>query len=289
MRINIENDQGETAVFDIPFDASEITYADFVDFQVNVQKMYKALEEDEAADVSEYLEEATFSLVEVVSGTTDFLPFGLDEDVSELIEQDYSIRLGDKLTLVRLYAHVTNLIEAFQPLTVDYRFETNYKGENYYISPNKTARMLGLRKAYTMGEVFDYNEFTRQFSNQIEKKGDLDGNLSFTLTMYQMAILLRKEGEKIPFKKSDRKTFYSERARHLAELPLGVVLSVRFFFTSIIMRCARTATTDTSSSQKSGTTTVTSSNRTRKGRQMKGRRKNYVAHLILQDGTFTIP
>ena len=68
---------------------------------------------------------------------------------------------------------------------------------------------------------------------EIEKTGDLYGELEFERELRVMAVLLRKEGEQLPINVAERKIWIENRAKHFQGLPLDIVMGVRFFLFSI--------------------------------------------------------
>lgn len=215
---------------DIPFSPSEFTYGAVEDFRAAEQKYFNASTGEDADPIKawQYLNKA---IRFVVKGDLTHLPNFIGGENSEsLIKSGYQIIPGDELSMARLYAHFVNMVESYEaePEVIDGNFFLKWKGEKYYIEPDRANRLLD-QKAYTNGEVLESLEFNRKTAEAIKQKGDPQGNLAFTVTLQQMAILLRKEGEVLPMHEGKRKAFIESRAKLFAELPFDVVIKVRFF------------------------------------------------------------
>lgn len=237
MKLTLQhNDQILT--LDVPFSVSEMKYADVIDFQAHEQDMFRYNQEEEPDSFIHALDSMNEAIGSLVDGDLSFLLSNIELESSQyLIDGGYTIAPGDELSTSRLYAHLVNTIEGYEPEQLtppgkpgqpETAYSTKYKGDTYYIEPERANRLLD-QKAYTNGETIELLEFTRQIQSVIEKKGDPQGNLAFTISMQQMAVLLRKEGETIPVKKGPRKEWIKKRAEHFAELPYDIVLNIRFF------------------------------------------------------------
>jgi len=68
---------------------------------------------------------------------------------------------------------------------------------------------------------------------EIEKAGDPNGSLLFSMYLRMLAVLCRKPGEHMPFEDSARETWIQERALHFADIDAQTALNVDFFLSNI--------------------------------------------------------
>lgn len=69
---------------------------------------------------------------------------------------------------------------------------------------------------------------------ETEKLGDPDGSLMFSMFLRTVAILCRKDGEKMPFNDGEREQWIDERTRHFMRLDTQTALNVDFFLANIL-------------------------------------------------------
>ena len=192
----------------------------------------------------EILEVLVRSLSALVDADLKDIPIHQDgDDLKDLLENGVDWYDGKDVTLCRLSCHLCaffrNYIATHEPPDVAHCVE--YKGERYYIEPERAMLLADASggipdvKKYTVAEVEDLNELQRMFDYQIKQVGDPDGALQFQLDLCMLAVLLRKEGERLPEKKV-RSEWIDARSRHFAELPMSVVYDVRAFFLSTLKR-----------------------------------------------------
>lgn len=193
--------------------------------------------------VSHYTEVVSF----IVKGDLSDIPFSDDDTfVDGGMKELGLLAIGSSVTLIKLYWHIVTLVNSYTGefskdvveryakgeknilQSITSHFSVNYKGETYYIEPDRAKRMLSL-KGYTVGEVLEVEEFERYYKREIEKLGDKQGSFEMALDMSVMAVLLRKDGEKLPIRKLEREQFIATRGRHFGGLGMDVVLRCLFF------------------------------------------------------------
>lgn len=214
----------------IPFDVSEIKYSEFLNFKMYEQEFFDAPEEEKPS-----------ALVELVRNTYDVpvddLPFGSPD-------KDYTfLKLGEEVSIMALYHHYVNVINTFNP-DIKNTYNVEYKGERYELDPMGIMKSLE-GAAYTAGEVITVCEYQRVLSKKTDNL-DEDAAINLKLGLVEMAVLLRKKGEKLPTRQSERDHFISTRAKHFADMGMDKVLSVRFFLLDILKAYVRTKGINTS-------------------------------------------
>lgn len=176
----------------------------------------------------------------IAKGDLSELPFYHEGDkLAEMLENgvDWFDEKGASVT--RLFCHLAwmfNSYVAAVPLPSE-TFSREYEGETYYIEPDQAARVLLAgnplvsppAKGYTVNEVSAITELERIFKAKIEKDGDPDGALLYQLDLCVLAVLFRKNNEKLPINPEQRNRFIDQRSQHFKALPMDIVLQVRFF------------------------------------------------------------
>lgn len=204
--------------FDIPFNPEDITFSQFLDFRAADQQYLNA-------DGDNVFEKMMECVATVATGDWDKLPYYIEGD--EEIKRGYTIQIGEELSISRVYLHLCTIISESDNITDNPGGEITYKGDKYTINTY-------LDGACSVGEFIETLELERTLTPAIQK-GDADGILQFQLGLRQMAILLRKKDEKLPYRKSERDQWITARAKHFEDLPLSIVQHVRhFFFHSMI-------------------------------------------------------
>lgn len=222
--------EGEEKAIEIPFHVSEIPYSSFIDFQKAEQRWNEASSE-EGEEVNETMIEEllTDCVAAIIKDDFSFLAFSLPEDnVKKDFQNNFQIKIGDQISTVRLYTHLVVLINSYTPEELPTTFSVEINKEKYYIEPEEAARLF-TRKAYTTGEVIELKEFERNVNAEIQRTGDQNGNLAFTLELSKLAILLRKNKEKLPLQSGERNRFIQDRVQLFQHLDMQTILNIRFF------------------------------------------------------------
>lgn len=171
------------------------------------------------------------SLSQVVGGDLD----GFDLSIDEKIDQSYTISIGDDLSLERIYYHVINVIQRYQPsvpMWSDYQW-----GE--YVLPVQMVRGLIEANTLTAGEFIEMQYLAELNKRVTSGYADVDGNMQYRIGLSQMAVLLKKEGESVPSQKSERDAWLSARCREMKDIPLDVYFDVCFFLSLHLKRSLR--------------------------------------------------
>lgn len=211
----------------IPMLPSEIKFSNFCAFQAK-EKEFLESKEKELAIVE--MVKAAYEIEDI-----DSIPY-----IPESLEKDYTFSLGDPVTILRLYMHFVNTINQFDP-KISEDFELEYKGEKFVIDSQGVMSAIN-GAAYTTGEVITTFEYQRVLN---KKPNHFDGAVDMQLGLIEMAILLRKPGERLPHRPAERDQFISERATFFKDLPMDVVLGVRFFLLDMLKNYEKISGTHT--------------------------------------------
>lgn len=189
----------------------------------------------------EMLEVLNKSIAAIIPEPLNDIPITTpDDDLSDLLQNGVDWMDGQDLSLCRLTCYLCNLfrnyISIIPPIGQNYSCE--YKGETYYVQPEKLLRLEGINlptvghahRKFTTDEVNEFTEYQRIFDKKIETKGDPDGALEFQMNLTQLAILLRKDGERLPSARNERRQWIHQRSAHFKDLPMSIVYEVRTFF-----------------------------------------------------------
>lgn len=237
-------------------------------------------------------------------GLLDVLPTLVDGDISDLpfyeegVDDNFIIDIGFKgtLSLWHIYCHLLNIIESYKiEEKLDYKFEwfDLKKGKavttTYHIEPDRAKRLL-TRKHYTSGEYIELKEYERKSAKKIKFKankagyegddetemvmtGDPRGNLAFSLSKHELAILARPKGEKLPSNKSEREELIKRRMQVFDEITLDIYLNVRFFLLAIVGGLSPRQIIAPSTNQSRSHFTVVQKKGNRTGKRKKSRKR----------------
>lgn len=218
----------------IPFHVNELSFAQFCDFRGS-----RAIFEDPDIEVDEYKAQLTASLENLVPRIrTAGLPFALRQDLElDLIDSGYRIRLGDDLSIMRVYAHIINLINSYTPEEIPEVFTFDRKKLKFEVRRTQVAEaLIGLQT----GEAIEVLEYQRRASLLMEKQPKDVGNIDFTLGATEMAILVRQKGELLPADKPTRDRFIAQRREIFKRMDLEIILQLRFFFLAALVFYVKT-------------------------------------------------
>jgi len=214
------------ATINLPLTAHEVNWEAFCDFKDEEQEYFKAQEDEDsqAAIVS-----ITRALAYVYGEWIWDLPFTLDEPIDKLFLDSFTVTLGDDLSIMRLYAHLNTIINTFKPDTLkDKVFKLVIGGEEYQLDQLKAAKFLTLEGVST-GEAIEVLEFRRIAEKNLEEKKFALGSMDFTLGLRELAILVRKKGEALPWNRKELEAFLNDRMQTFRTVTAGEVLTLRFF------------------------------------------------------------
>lgn len=251
--------RSNSSQFDIPLFLSEIPLRNYIGFKRQRQKWHKSIMGGEET------EPLLDILPMLVKGDLSELPLYSESDTGEIIGLDFQ----GELSLFGIYAHLIKMIDAYVPNPeIGYSFgwyDENGEKCTYYAEPDRAKRLYS-RKAYTVGETVELEEFERKYTKAIkdnsegeeldEWSADKQGNLAFWLSTRKMAILARKEGERLPFNATHRAEFVEGRAKVFEDIPLDVYLNVCFFLKTTVEGLMKELTLPRSTTQPKNHFTV---------------------------------
>lgn len=256
--------------FSFPVSVHELRWDQFSDFRACEQRFFlannpppeldengeeiekpKPTKEDKINNATKSVDHIVELLDYVLAGDWQKIPFSVEGDnMQDLFSMEFRYNVKNvfdtEISLMRLYVHIVNMIDQYKPKKLPRTFKINWKGDIYTIDPLEAHKAIsGID--YTVGETLTALEFQKKTIERINEKGDPDGNMAFNLGCRELAILLRKKGEELPWKRRERIKFIDSRVKVFTDLPLNVVLDVRFFFLNILKRYEITHTTNSSS------------------------------------------
>lgn len=239
MVITYKQPDGSEEAINVPMHPREISFSRFCDF-----RNARATFEDAELDPQEYAAQLTAGLNHLVPGIrVAGIPFTLDEDWDkDLVDGGYFIKVGDQLSILRIYAHIVNVVNSYQPEEVPDIFRFTHQGQDFEIQRRRAAdAMLGR----TTGEMIETLEYQRRATLLMESERKDVGNLDFELGLTELAILVRQPGEELPADKPSRDAFIEKRRRLFASVDLETIIGIRFFFLSSLLASRTTPTTAT--------------------------------------------
>lgn len=235
----------------VPFSIEEIKFSQERAFRANEQLFVKN-RSNENGDIFADLIDAISDMTEIPTAELNALPIALDGD-EEL--SFYTLQNGQEVSLVRLYRHITTVIDSYTPdesIANLSEFWVDYKGEPFGLSVMDVKKSFGLVKSITAGEAIEVMEIQSRFrlmekaySDEIsytDESGEeqvVDGAMlmvsDYKFGLQEAAILLKRHGDVIPASRSKLKEWISKRADYLKDIGLKEMLDLRFFLTSILV------------------------------------------------------
>lgn len=234
----IESQAGPYRPIEIPYNLKGFTFENFCDFKTEESKFFDATEREEPEEAIAHMKTAV-SIFFKGAGLED-LPISLPgEDIDQKIKDRYLIAPGDKISLFSLYPHLITVINQFIPEQIPTEIKINLAGDTYTIT-NRIALEAMLSRPVTTGEALEVLEYRNRAGQQESLRPIDGGNIDFNLGLTEMAILLRKKGERLPANKAERDRFIERRKKLFRAIPLEEVLATRFFFIQLFLRYGKT-------------------------------------------------
>lgn len=170
------------------------------------------------------------ALSSIVEGDFDLIPYRPSGKIDENFM--YDAEELQELSVLHIYTHVRNVVKNYSQLvSLDEPIFT-IDGEGFYFASDN---IITSGTGFTVGESVSVLEFRREAGEKQKNEG-YDGNMDFSLSMKELAVLARKKGEKLPYKKAERHMWINDRMKlfHEARLSYADVLNVKFFFLNFI-------------------------------------------------------
>lgn len=199
----------------------------------------------EPVDFIAQITSAVRSVVDFPETMTFGLPSKSLEKKEWMLEPAFIVPLDRKQikpTILGFYRHLLWVVRSFEPV----EFPIEYKGVEWNVTPN--AEKLAYPGEFTAQETVEVLKLEQMFEKELEtaRKGEIFdfgaiASSDFGLEMYQIALLLRPvndEGliEPLPMGEVAVETYINNRVKELEELPMSVILSVRFFFQNTLTK-----------------------------------------------------
>lgn len=265
LKINLQNG---TAI-SLPQHTSEIKYITALELQramerYNYARATVAPDDDEAMKAADDLFDAAISdaMRAIYGDAVDSLP---------MFSENQGFEAGKELTLHVLYEYIFQLAATHQPteptkagIKANTKYSLEWNGQRYTIA-GKTVESLTQYTAnailafpMTVGETVEVLECRRMAERARENapqagEGETlqifhyaDENVASqlaTLSIREMAILWRKEGEQLPSSPTEREAFIVARMKDFQSIPLSAVLDASFFLASRLQGYVKTQAT----------------------------------------------
>lgn len=211
----------------LPADVSQITFSQFLDI--------KAVENKHRGNWEQIVIETVKLFTEV-------------DEKTEFGKHDSRIELGKEFTVVGAYYWIVGMIADYisnlpegEP-----QYSFKHKGVKYVVTEDRVHGMTG--RKHTVGEVIEALHFQQLFekaASKVEEGEIFDGDCAFEfqLGLREIALICRQPGEKLPIDPGPRKAFLDERMLIFEDLPMHLVLNVRFFLLDTLKRLETTRIT----------------------------------------------
>ena len=160
-----------------------------------------------------------------------------------------------------LYGNACKIVGEFKPQIYSGAFkEVVHRGNVYHI-PAITKTMIAnepLLPDVQVIEVVEASEAQRLFQQATESRktdfgdernpnaGDPDGSFIFTMYLKTLAILLRRENERLPVNDSEREAFIAQRVHEFSDVSAAVALDVDFFLLNTLATYEKSLLANTS-------------------------------------------
>ena len=212
------------ATFEIPSTLYELSLNRYIDFVV----AQRGFEGENANPIA------------VMGRAVSYL---LNVDVNELVEAEV---FGDdtenarEQTISSLYAYGCTMIGDHKPaLRVGDKLKV---GGEWFLMPSiNIQHLVGEGGNLNLLELVEAYEIRRVVRNRIAKEGDDEGSLWYSEYLNLLAVLFRKEGERLSLDDRERSVFLDQRAMFLQEIDAGTALDVDFFLTQSLLATNQTA------------------------------------------------
>ena len=167
----------------------------------------------------------------------------LGVNVDELIDAEtFGEATADakEQTIESLYAYGCKLVGQHKPaLRVGDKIKV---GEDWFLIPSiNIQHLVGEGGNLSLLEMVEAYEIRRVVRDRIAKEGDEEGSLWYSEYLNLLAVLFRKEGERLPIDDRARAVFLDDRAATLQEIDAGTALDVDFFLTHCLLAMNQTA------------------------------------------------
>ena len=223
----------------VPFHPSEIRWVDEREFRLKQVLFQDSLDDGSEGDY--------YHLAEAISHIIDCDENYLYEEVPHKVHGDedlvdFIFSDNDEVSLIRLYRHIITVINSYEePFGTD-AFEVFYKGDYYKIGQNSYLAAMNLEVDLTTAEAVEVMHLKSQFKKVQDKLKEEDESITtadlvksdYKIGLSELAILLKKDGDKLPHFKKSRNDYIKERAEYFKDISYQSVLDVRFFLTNTI-------------------------------------------------------
>ncbi len=255
--------QDNVLEYDIPFSCREIKFQQFCRFKEYETMYFEAVRND--LPVDEIVELQMLMIGCLVKGDLEAIPYG--GDLSALLKIEFQIGMGADFTLTSVYAHLVVLINSYKPESVPDVLKIKHRKHTFVVKRIPVARLMNGR-GLTTGESLELMEYQRRATKAMKAGAKGIANIEFSLGLSQMAILVRKKGERLPSSKGERDAFINERREVFKDMTLDVIFDCRYFFSAALLTFRKNRSTGFSSKVHRGPKRRARVMRKRKGKRV---------------------
>ena len=248
------------AELEIPFHASEVLWSTWSDFKIKENEYFQAAgKQDEEGVVKPDVRDATIALVEAVETIcgegVKLLKFSIGEEEYKLIDSGYVLKMGEEVTILKLYAHLVTVVDKFVPVDLKNVFRISIGNAVFQIDKSRAASLFGF-DSLSVGEAIEILEFMRVGREAVKLKRVSLGNMDFSMGLRQIATILRKPGEELPWNKKELEDFLDRRCKVFEpHVTAEQILTLRFFLINSFIESKITLDTNSSSKDRRDQTT----------------------------------
>lgn len=248
------------AELEIPFHASEVLWSVWSDFKIKENEYFEAAGKQDEEGVSKPdVRDATIALVEAVQTIcgegVKSLKFSIGEDEYKLIDTGYVLQMGQEVTILKLYAHLITVIDKFVPTDLKNVFRIKIGNAVFQIDKSRAASLFAF-DSLSVGEAIEILEFMRVGREAVKLKRVSLGNMDFSMGLRQVATILRKPGEDLPWNKKELEDFLDRRCQVFEpHVTAEQILTLRFFLINSFIESKTTLDINFSSKDRRGQAT----------------------------------
>ena len=160
----------------------------------------------------------------------------LEESLSKAVEllNSRDLSLEENMRLILMVSTHLGICNA-----TDENYSFDYQDETYYVG-SKDIDSYYNDGAFKAGQVAIVQNVRKLISERIKEKTDIEGLFEMELSLYEIAALALKKGEKLPYFSTEQSRFLQERGEHFKGMMTNDYYNLCFFLTTYLLRSAKT-------------------------------------------------
>ena len=148
------------------------------------------------------------------------------------IAKDLVLPLEQYLSMILFISAETGLCEYDKE-----KLSFDYKGDKYHVG-KKDIETFYEQKGITTGEYVTIKNVRQLMQEKLYRHTDIEGLYEMELSLYEMAILCRKEGEQLPYFSVARDKYLQDRGKHFEDIDMATYYNVCFFLITSLLQSA---------------------------------------------------